>query len=281
MSCPYDSKSIILYFSLVVACIACGSDTNQVDETELLDNYVAQQSLAYTEHSSGFYYAILDSGSVDVPTTASTVIITYDLFDLDDMIIEQVDDPLTIDLDLLFDGIITGLRLIGRGGDISLVLPSTLASGSQADSRIASDMPLRIDIGLVEHYTDITDYHQRLIVDYLNTNALPDSLIAGDSYYVLTNPGLFNAITDTSSVSLNYTGYLLDGTIFDDRYSTIDTTVLLSEAIEGWQDVLVNFSLNGTGSMFIPSESAYGTEGYRSVPADTPVAFDFQITGVQ
>jgi len=33
--------------------------------------------------------------------------------------------------------------------------------------------------------------------------------------------------------------------------------------------------------MFIPPLSAFGTEGYRSVPPDTPVAFDFTIVGVE
>ena len=261
--------------------LSCSSDSNNTNEEEILVRYVSQQSLDYTLHSTGFYYAIIDSGDFNIPTTASTVVLEYELFDLDDIIIEQVTEPLSIDLDLLFDGLITGLRLIGRSGQISLVLPSSLASGSQGDLRIEPDMPLRIEVKLIEHYTNIIDYHQRLIVEYLHTNGLPDSLTAGDSYYVQANTGLFNAVTDTSIVSINYTGYLLDGTIFDDRYSTTDTTVLLSEALEGWQDVLVNFYLNGSGSMFIPSESAYGSEGYQSVPSDTPVAFDFQITGVQ
>ena len=88
-------------------------------------------------------------------------------------------------------------------------------------------------------------------------------------------------VEDTSVITLNYLGYLLDGTIFDERYVTQDTTVRLSQTIQGWQDVLVNFSQGWSGSMFIPSSSAFGAQGYRTVPVDTPIAFDFTIVSVE
>ena len=61
---------------------------------------------------------------------------------------------------------------------------------------------------------------------------------------------------------------------------TMDTSFLLSDALIGWQEVLTNFLLNGSGSMFLPSESSYGSEGSVLVPPDTPVAFDFKINAV-
>ena len=273
----------ILLSAFTSIFIQCSSSTDLLDEEEMLIiEYVNQQSIEYTQHTSGFYYAILDSGTVEEPTSNSTVIVTYDMYDLDDNLIEQISDPdpLTIEMSRLFDGIVTGLRFIGRGGDISLILPSSLASGEQGDARLAPNMALKVDMKLIEHYVDITDYHQRIIQNYLTENGLPDTLLAGNSYYVIENPGFLLSITDSSMITMNYTGYFLDGTLFDDRYATTDTSILLSNSFIGWQEVLTNFSLNGSGSMFLPSESAYGSDGSDLVPPDTPVAFDFKINAV-
>ena len=116
MNDPFILKSVVLYIIVLATCLACNSDSNSSDEAALIENYVSQQSVSFTKHASGFYYTVQDSGGSEIPTTVSTVIIEYDMFDLQDNVLEQVSVPLTIEIQRLFDGVVTGLRLIGRTG---------------------------------------------------------------------------------------------------------------------------------------------------------------------
>ncbi len=261
--------------------MACGQEDVDSEELILIEDFLSDRTDAFEFVSEDLYYSIIDSGSIESPSFNSTVIINYRLYSLQEVLLDSLLEDLTIEFDLLINGIITTLPQIGRGGRMLVVMSSNQANGDLVDMRVPPNSPLFIDISLIDHYTDITEYHQRLIETYLVTNELPDSIESGDSFYVVEAVGSLTPVVDTSIVSMTYVGYFLDGMIFDDRYIETDTTFVLSEAIRGWQDILVNFNLGGSGTMLIPSESAYGEAGTDLVPSDTPVLFDFSITRIE
>lgn len=270
-------------FCIVLVCFFfCCSDNSQFDlEEDQIVNYIDSQSVEYTMSSTGYYYAIIDSGTVDLPTLNSTVIITYDQYLLDDTVIESIGEDLTIDLDLLLNGVQSGLRLIGRGGVISLLLPSSQALGEIGDSRVPPNTPVRIELRLIEHYTDITDLQERQILDYIDASGL-DTLNVSQVYYTVIDSGFLTPVTLTSNLTMRYRGYYLDGSVFDIEYFEGDgLTFDVSSSIEAWQSILPLFSLGGKGSIYAPSEFAFGEDGNEVVPADTPVLFDFEIISIQ
>jgi FKBP-type peptidyl-prolyl cis-trans isomerase len=269
---------------------SCSSDNNEtiLEQISSIESFVEARSESFESISPELFVSVIDSGDMEAPVFASTTIIEYVITDLNEQVLDAPEIPITIPFNRLIDGLATGLRQTGRGGRVLIVMSSDEAFGEIGDTRIPPNTPIFADATLVEHWQDITDLHERQIQIFLQENLLPDPMLANNSFYVfgdtLTTAAPIDSsleIQDTSAVvTLNYLGYLLDGTIFDDRYVTQDTTVRLSQTIQGWQDVLVNFSQGWSGSMFLLPASAFGSEGYRSVPADTPVAFDFTIVGV-
>ena len=278
--------AVVLVAVIVYSC----SEPNEsiLSQIESIEEFVEGRSETFTSISPELLFSVIDSGDMEAPGFSSTVMIEYIITDLDGQVLDAPESPITIQLNRLIDGLATGLSRIGRGGRVLVVMSSDEAFGEIGDSRIPANTPIFADARLVEHWENIAELHERQIQNFLQDNMLPDSIEVNNSFYVFGDTMTIAApmdstlvVEDTSVITLNYLGYLLDGTIFDERYVTQDTTVRLSQTIQGWQDVLVNFSQGWSGSMFIPSSSAFGAQGYRTVPADTPVAFDFTIVSVE
>ena len=278
--------AVVLVAVIVYSC----SEPNEpiLSQIESIEEFVEGRSETFTSISPELLFSVIDSGDMELPGFSSTVMIEYIITDFDGQVLDAPESPITIQLNRLIDGLATGLSRIGRGGRVLVVMSSDEAFGEIGDSRIPANTPIFADARLVEHWENIAELHERQIQNFLQDNMLPDSIEVNNSFYVFGDTMTIAApmdstlvVEDTSVITLNYLGYLLDGTIFDERYVTQDTTVRLSQTIQGWQDVLVNFSQGWSGSMFIPSSYAFGAQAYRTVPADTPVAFDFTIVSVE
>ena len=278
--------AVVLVAVIVYSC----SEPNEsiLSQIESIEEFVEGRSETFTSISPELLFSVIDSGDMELPGFSSTVMIEYIITDFDGQVLDAPESPITIQLNRLIDGLATGLSRIGRGGRVLVVMSSDEAFGAIGDSRIPANTPIFADARLVEHWENIAELHERQIQNFLQDNMLPDSIEVNNSFYVFGDTMTIAApmdstlvVEDTSVITLNYLGYLLDGTIFDERYVTQDTTVRLSQTIQGWQDVLVNFSQGWSGSMFIPSSSAFGAQGYRTVPVDTPIAFDFTIVSVE
>jgi FKBP-type peptidyl-prolyl cis-trans isomerase FklB len=88
-------------------------------------------------------------------------------------------------------------------------------------------------------------------------HTLPD----GVQYKVLT-PGTGAMPTATSTVSVNYEGSLLDGTVFDSSYKrNTPLTIAVNHVIRGWQSALTHMKTGATWMIYIPSSLAYGPRG--------------------
>ena len=77
----------------------------------------------------------------------------------------------------------------------------------------------------------------------------------------------------SSYVEVNYTGRLIDGTIFDS--GTYQRS--LAMAIRGWQEGLRKIRGGGRIILYIPAELAYGEEGMGSIPPHSVLRFDLTL----
>lgn len=105
--------------------------------------------------------------------------------------------------------------------------------------------------------------------------------------------GLFYAISknlDSSQVQIgdtvwvNYTGRLLDGTIFDSntdaRFGHAEPfhfVVGKGNVIKGWDQGLLQFSAGEEGHLYIPSGLAYGKRSSGPIPSNSVLIFDISI----
>ncbi len=85
------------------------------------------------------------------------------------------------------------------------------------------------------------------------------------------------------TVTVHYTGWLADGTVFD---SSIDRgqpiTFPLDRVIQGWQEGIPGMQVGGKRRLIIPPELAYGDQGSGDViPPNAELTFDVELLDVQ
>lgn len=80
--------------------------------------------------------------------------------------------------------------------------------------------------------------------------------------YQIIKEGTGAKPTTSDTVVANYSGSLIDGTVFDSSYKRGQpATFSLGKVIPGWQEVLPLMSVGSKYKVFIPSELGYGARG--------------------
>ena len=87
------------------------------------------------------------------------------------------------------------------------------------------------------------------------------------------------------TVSVNYTGWLADGTKFDsslDRGQPFEFTLGAGEVIPGWDEGVTGMRVNGTRLLVIPPSLGYGSSGAGStIPPDSTLTFEVQLIDIK
>lgn len=119
----------------------------QID-IELIDEYLANNSINAEIHSSGLRYVIHDPGDGPSPTTDSTITVAYEGRLLSNEQIFDSSDSLTYPLNQLIAGWQIGVPLISEGGDITLYIPSGYGYGPYGSGNIPPNSNLIFDVEL-------------------------------------------------------------------------------------------------------------------------------------
>jgi len=146
---------------LMVFFAGCSKDSgcNPVpvdNEKAQLEAYNTSIGMNATRHSTGFYYEIIEPGSVNKPIQASTVYVKYKGTFLDGKVFDQQTNPgLTgFLLNNLIDGWKYAIPLVGKTGKIRISVPSALAYSCQGATQgavpIPPNTPLYFEIELVD-----------------------------------------------------------------------------------------------------------------------------------
>lgn len=113
------------------------------------------------------------------------------------------------------------------------------------------------------------------INQYLTDKGLSAKSTASGLHYIIETEGTGGHPDLSSTVDVEYKGYLLDGSVFDARR----TTFPLSNVIEGWQEGIPLFQKGGKGKLLIPSGLGYGNRAAGTIPANSVLVFDIELFG--
>lgn len=80
-------------------------------------------------------------------------------------------------------------------------------------------------------------------------------------------------------VTVNYTGKLGDGTVFDSSVGKTPFTFMLGagQVIPGWDQGLVGMKAGGKRLLVIPPQLAYGSQAYGPIPANSTLTFEVEL----
>jgi cyclophilin family peptidyl-prolyl cis-trans isomerase len=96
--------------------------------------------------------------------------------------------------------------------------------------------------------------------------------------YEILKAGAGASPTASSSVKVNYTGTLLDGTVFDTTDNRGSATFQASQVIPGWTEALVTMKRGEKRRLVIPPELGYGARGYPGViPGNAFLVFEVEL----
>lgn len=84
------------------------------------------------------------------------------------------------------------------------------------------------------------------------------------------------------TVTVHYTGTLVDGTVFDSsRDRGEPATFALNRVIPGWTEGLQLMKVGGNYKFYIPAELAYGDRGAGTIPPNSVLIFDVELMNVE
>jgi FKBP-type peptidyl-prolyl cis-trans isomerase len=88
--------------------------------------------------------------------------------------------------------------------------------------------------------------------------------------------------TPTDTVTVQYTGKLIDGTEFDSSYSRGQpATFPVNGVIKGWQEALVLMKPGAKWQLFVPPDLAYGKQPRPGIPGGSLLVFDVELLSVK
>ncbi len=135
---------------------------------------------------------------------------------------------------------------------------------------------------------------QKLLEKYYKAKNLKAIKTTSGMYVAVTKKGNGEAVGTGKLASMKYTGYLLDGTVFDSnidpKFNHTDVfkfPVGQGAVIKGWDEGIALLQVGAKATLLIPSSMAYGTratpgneENPKGIPANSPLLFDVEVVEV-
>lgn len=150
----------VLVLGMALMTSSCNKDNgcngkSVESEDAVMKAFMQANGINGTRHSRGFYYEILSPGSSTKPLQASLIYCTYKGTLLDGKVFDEQANPgnTGFRLNATIEGWQLGIPLIGKGGRIKLVLPSSLAYGCEGSGEdIPANSPLYFEVSLVDFF---------------------------------------------------------------------------------------------------------------------------------
>ncbi len=114
-----------------------------------------------------------------------------------------------------------------------------------------------------------------------NNDVIPQVVDTGELQIIDLKEGVGEAVTLGTSVSVHYTGTLIDGTPFDSSYDRgvpFQVTVGSGQVIKGWEQGLLGMKVGGQRQLVIPAALAYGDRSPSpTIPANATLVFVLEL----
>lgn len=278
----------------------------QKKEKETLDKFIADNKITVAPQPSGLYYIEevagkgikIDSGCQVIYNVKISMIDGKQVFGQDSMkfVYGKRQD---------MSGFLEGIKMMKKGGQARLILPSQLAFGERGYREIPPYTSIIYDVKVLdvkskaeyekaqaaekkkkeEKKAQAKKAESGLLQKYLKENKITVKPTTSGLYYIEKVKGTGPQIHEGSKVSVQYTGTLLNGKKFDssrDRGGKpFELEVGKGNVIKGWDEGLLHMSKGGRAILICPSSIAYGEQEMGSIPPYSTLVFDVEVVDVK
>jgi peptidylprolyl isomerase len=166
-----------------------------------------------------------------------------------------------------------GIALLHVGEKAKFVIPAELAYGDRQVGPIPANSKLIFDVELIS----ITEKPKAYDVKGKDTVTTPSGL----KYIKVQENAAGTLATNGKTVVVHYTGFLLDGSIFDSSVQNgnkFEFPLGAGRVIKGWDEGLALMKTGEKCRFIIPFNLAYGERGYPPIiPAKSDLIFDVEL----
>jgi FKBP-type peptidyl-prolyl cis-trans isomerase len=277
---------------------------------EDLSAYLEENNITTEPLESGLIFIEHEKGKGRKPEADDMVSVNLTVKLLDGTKIFSTDDrgePIEYQYGKDFDtrGLEEGVGMLQKGGKATLIVPHQIAHGAQARGQIIPPYATIVyDVELVnmrskEEYDrereeeaakqrakqeQLKNSEKAQRDKYLADNNITVEPTASGLYYIETEEGTGMKAMAGNTVTVHYTGRLLDGTIFDssvDRGEPLSFRLGAGEVIKGWDEGIALMNEGGKATLIIPSDIAYGSRDGGTIPPYSTLVFDVELLSVE
>lgn len=127
-------------------------------------------------------------------------------------------------------------------------------------------------------------YYEREEALFFANNQTKPGVVTLDSgvQYRVIHQGTGRLPTTSDSVSLHYTGTLLDGSVFDTSYARNNPSLFpLRGLISGFKEALQHLPEGTKAVIYIPAEQAYKEKGTPQIPPNAAIKFEIELFSIR
>jgi FKBP-type peptidyl-prolyl cis-trans isomerase len=269
------SSYAFMLMAMVVTLSSCEKEYETAENIDgaKIEEYLKKNNINAVKdpEGTGYYYQVLNAGTGNVYTNTDSVRYNYSLKSLlTGQVYFASPDFLNLGtfvgytsqiLGINVKGIPAVLNQIKAGGSFRVILPSSLGYGKNGNSTLNVPPNEILDFTVTTYAESQSALDEKQILKFVaNQKLTPLKDPETGIYYILTQEGTGTVpITNTATITVNYTGRYLDGTVFQ---SFTDGTFKseLSYLVRGW-DLLKKYKKGTKIRLIFPSALGYGAAG--------------------
>jgi FKBP-type peptidyl-prolyl cis-trans isomerase FkpA len=277
---------------------------------------------------NGFKYKVIKAGNGILPKTGEVLVFDYVMKDSKDSVwsdTRKTDTPAAVmiaDSSALQkeNGMVQMFRQLSVGDSITVEMPVKQFFKDIVGGPVPKEIDSTINISYLINVKEITNRNDYMVKQQEKMRKLMEiqlgkDTVAIDSFlvakgitpqktetgirYVITQPGKGPNAASAEKVTVNYTGYLLNGKYFDtsvkavaeekglfdprrEPYKPFELTIDRSGVIKGWHESLKLLNKGAKGTFYIPSSLGYGPQAMSEVlKPNSVLVFDIEMLDIQ
>ena len=170
-----------------------------------------------------------------------------------------------------------GIIGMKTGGVRTIIIPSNLAYGETGIGFIPPNTDLKVVVDLLE-------VKDKLVAEMWQVDSTLFKTTESGLKYAIISEGDGPPVEAGKVVTVNYSGYLTDGTLFDssvERDEPIQFVVGQGQVIPGWDEGMQLLKKGDKARLVVPPQLGYGEMELEKIPKNSTLIFDVEVIDIK